>query len=587
MTLFDGVKSPADRPRLALTGERIVALQEQIQTDEFSAQLLDDLRRRAEAYLKLPLPQYELEGRRLLGVSRRVLAHVLAFSLLFRLTDEQKFADAARREMLAAAAFPDWNPPHFLDTAEMAMALAIGYDWLHAVLLPDERGRIESALVEKALRPSFEKDWWWIDGQNNWNAVCHAGLTFAALAIAEHEPQLARKTIERAIVNIPNVAEAYGPDGAYDEGPMYWDYGSSFLVMLCAAMESATGRAFDPGVPGLIASADYMTHVTGPSGLFYNYSDCRLNRSPTAALFWLAAKLDRPAITAIDRKQLSAGDHSPREGDRLLPMALVWYTPAAESNERLPNFWVGGGRTPVALMRTKWHEPNASFLAIKAGSPSNSHAHMDVGSFVFESDGVRWAIDLPMQPYHTLEAAGLNLWDVSQASDRWRVLRNGADGHGILRFNHAPQAVDGRATMREEAAPDAIGRVTIDLGSLYAERVATASRTATLGRDGVASIDDHWQAGTSELQVTWQMMTAAEVQIVPGGFLLRSSGKQLRLQFEAVGEALSFGLTKVDSLLQPFDEPLPGVTRLEVSLNTPGGAAGRLNARFIPEAPVE
>jgi hypothetical protein len=33
--------------------------------------------------------------------------------------------------MLAAAAFSDWNPSHFLDVAEMTAALAIGYDWLY------------------------------------------------------------------------------------------------------------------------------------------------------------------------------------------------------------------------------------------------------------------------------------------------------------------------------------------------------------------------------------------------------------------------------------------------------------------------
>ena len=33
--------------------------------------------------------------------------------------------------MLAAASFENWNPKHFLDTAEMTAALAIGFDLLH------------------------------------------------------------------------------------------------------------------------------------------------------------------------------------------------------------------------------------------------------------------------------------------------------------------------------------------------------------------------------------------------------------------------------------------------------------------------
>ena len=44
------------------------------------------------------------------------------------------------KELRAAAAFPDWNPSHFLDTAEMTHAFAIGYDWLYEGLGPEARG---------------------------------------------------------------------------------------------------------------------------------------------------------------------------------------------------------------------------------------------------------------------------------------------------------------------------------------------------------------------------------------------------------------------------------------------------------------
>ena len=53
--------------------------------------------------------------------------------------------------MLVAAKFKDWNPSHFLDTAEMTTALAIGYDWLYAVIKPADRKTIRDAIVQLGL----------------------------------------------------------------------------------------------------------------------------------------------------------------------------------------------------------------------------------------------------------------------------------------------------------------------------------------------------------------------------------------------------------------------------------------------------
>ena len=52
--------------------------------------------------------------------------------------------------------------------------------------------------------------------------------------------------------------------------------------------------------------------------------------------------------------------------------------------------WLGQGQNPLAVFRSSWTDPNAVFLAIKAGTPSASHAHLDIGSFLLDADGVRW-----------------------------------------------------------------------------------------------------------------------------------------------------------------------------------------------------
>lgn len=65
--------------------------------------------------------------------------------------------------------------------------------------------------------------------------------------------------------------------------------------------------------------------------------------------------------------------------------------------------WTGHGKVPVALIRTGWDKGEGFYVGIKGGTASANHAHMDAGSFVFEAQGVRWAQDLGMQEYYSLE----------------------------------------------------------------------------------------------------------------------------------------------------------------------------------------
>ena len=68
-------------------------------------------------------------------------------------------------------------------------------------------------------------------------------------------------------------------------------------------------------------------------------------------------------------------------------------------------------------------------MGFKGGSPGTNHAHMDVGSFVVDMQGVRWAVDLGGQGYHGLESRGVDLWNRGQDSERWTVFRLNNFGH--------------------------------------------------------------------------------------------------------------------------------------------------------------
>ena len=61
----------------------------------------------------------------------------------------------------------------------MTMALAIGYDWLYGYLTPSSRKAIETAIIEKGIKPSYVEEYnWFLDAGHNWNQVCNAGMTY-------------------------------------------------------------------------------------------------------------------------------------------------------------------------------------------------------------------------------------------------------------------------------------------------------------------------------------------------------------------------------------------------------------------------
>jgi len=114
--------------------------------------------------LSAPPVTYELKGKRLLTKARICLRRVLHLALHAKLTKDPALVARAAAEMAAVADFADWNPAHFLDTAEFTTALAYGYDWLYDELDPGLKTKIVDAVVSKALRPGlaegFQRSCW-------------------------------------------------------------------------------------------------------------------------------------------------------------------------------------------------------------------------------------------------------------------------------------------------------------------------------------------------------------------------------------------------------------------------------------------
>ncbi len=580
-----------DHPRLFARTTDWTALRARIVNDPVSTRLFSSLRADADTLLTTPPVPLIKEGRRLLGPVRIAQLRIVLLAMVARLTDDDRYALRAIEEMRHLAAAPDWNPSHFLDTAEAALALGTGYDWLHDRLSPADRTLIENAIIEKGLRPSFDtpngKPLGWIRGTNNWNQVCHGGLAVAALAIAERDPELARQTVQRAIDNLKYSAHAYAPDGAYPEGPMYWGYGTTFHVLLIEALRTALGTTAGlDAFPGFLASADYIQQVTTPAGRFYAYSDATDKRGFNPALFWFAKRLGRADLVRTDLAWVkgSAGS-APRKisGDRFIPFALLWHDPSLKySDLAAPLHWYARGDNPIGIHRSAWNTPHAVYLAVKGGSPSLNHAHMDAGSFLIEADGVIWAVDTGMQDYHSLESKGIRLWATSQDAQRWQVFRLGPEGHNILRFNNGAQNWKASAIAGRFRADGEAPFTQFDLTPLYAGQVTAVRRGVSLRADHRIVIQDEWTALPEKpADVTWQWLTFADVTITGNTLTLSQKGERLHLAVRSAPD-LRIEVEDVSAPRQPYDVANPGLKRIRIHTSTASGGQGSIHLLITP-----
>ena len=137
-----------------------------------------------------------------------------------------------------------------LASAAVSWDLATMSFWLGDKLSADVRTLIAEQLERRAFQPyeSYVKtgqpQLWWATGTNNWNAVCLAGVTGAALAAIEPAERRAfyAAAAERYIEYF---LKGFTPDGYCSEGMGYWNYGFGNYISLAETLHQATGGRID------------------------------------------------------------------------------------------------------------------------------------------------------------------------------------------------------------------------------------------------------------------------------------------------------------------------------------------------------
>lgn len=513
-----------DHPRLWLRSDDMTAMRERIATDPLAARMQQAVLAEAELILNKPTCRYDIpDGRRLLGQSRYALRNILHTAWAWRFTGERKYLDRTVAELTAACELKDWNPSHFLDTAEMATAVAVGYDWTHDHLSPAQRAMCEKALRDKALKPAkrlYASDVWWNAAINNWGQVCGSGIALAAISIQGRDEGLAEDLIRRGIDLLRRCEHFYAPDGVYPEGPGYWHYGTNYHVKLLAALEALDHPASIPGL--LEQSGNSMVHLYGPTRKAFNFADGHASPSGISpAQAWIAGHFDNASQRSDLRTVIGRG-LDPE--DKVLhfqssPLTLMWLPGEPDASEPLPLHAAFRGEQATAVFRSSW-QADATWVAIKGGTPEGGHGHMDVGSFCYDAHGLRWIHDLGGDNY--------NMPGYFR-DKRFSYYRLQNRSHNTLEINGELQDPECEPCPLTGFDTGDTPSARFDLSNAYAHTAAKVVRTVEFDAEsGVTRIRD--EVHKPEGEVTWRIVTDAECTVEGDAVVLRKAGKAIRLK---------------------------------------------------------
>ena len=541
-------------PRIILPDSELDRVKALVRDNPMAHRAYLELEKECERLQSAPTVDYR-GGPRARGQGARVLSRVSALALMYRLTASDSYSRRAIGELRAAANFRDWNAGAFVDAAEMTHAFALGYDWLYPSLQPDERSWIPQAVMAKAFDPAlaiYQSGGGWTRDAYSANIVCNAGLGIGALAFAGDNPAIAAKctAILRYVMDsIAHGLATYGVEGSWPEGLAYWNSATLYACAFFSALQTALNNDFGlSSSHGIDRAGRFRIYMTGPTGKVFNFGDSTDDADLAPEMFWLAKRFASPVFAWSEYKAL---ERLPRANS----YDLAWFDRDIRSPQQppaMPHDTIFRA-VDVVCMRTSWEDANALYIAVKGGDNKAPHAHLDLGSFVFDAGGVRWASDLGPDDADLPGYMG---------RQRWSYFRTSTEAHNTLLIDNSNQDVRAEARItRQDFAPD-FSWVQVDLSRAVPGKVRQWIRRIALAQKQALLIEDSLRSD-QPVDVIWGMMTDAEITLSGQTAMLRKNGWNLAAEIRTPRHAV-FDIAPVRA--NPPQAPNTGFRKLIVRL---------------------
>ncbi|MCB1227395.1 MAG: hypothetical protein KDK99_16375, partial [Verrucomicrobiales bacterium] len=511
----------------------------------------------------------------------KAIYRIATLGTLYYLDQDPAWAERAVRELVALcdpSSFSDWYPDQHEVTADFIIAVSLGYDWFHASLNKQQQENIRQTLITRGLEPLSEhvKNLPDSDGPPDPREfACAAALLFGSFCLADEDNTVAKKAANAAADRFGEGLLHFCPGGIWPSGPDQGDRIIDYGILVLQTLRSMQGNDFGfSAVQGFPLIGSARMHLEGATGQLFNYGDA------TATTFlnnwvsnWLSGVHGNPGLPAYTAGKPQGPDSAylGLAGDAL------YFNPQAAGYG--PNPALEAAFPPengvVATMRSLWDDRAGWYAALKGGSNKDLHAQLDLGDFVLEAGGQRWAIELGTESDRVSQVE-----KVEQREARYALYVEGTTGQNTLSFG-ANQKLEASAVITGQLSSPERSAVVLDLSEAYSEAKSFQRGLMLLrGEDPCVLLQDDVDVkNTSALQ--WAMHTRAEVAVEGRKATLTQGGKTLTAYILSP-ESAAFTVEDAPEQTTPM-KSLKGIRVLRIMLANAKGEQ-RLSVSFTLNA---
>lgn len=284
-----------------------------------------------------------------------------------------------------------WGRVHHVDLAAASMAddIAQAIYLVGEKLNPTTLQRVKEVLQERIFDPVLYSyrtldcmgtKQSWITRDNNWNLVCVAGVTCAALAVID-DIKLRAEFVAAANKYIQYGVNGFLEDGYCPEGIGYYNYGFSYFIRLREGIYRATSGRLDLYAnPRVAKIATFGPRSEIINGVYPAITDCRINTVPSRWISWYSANAydwskDEKEVISFSSTPSLTFDLITAFSDAPCENVAV----AEDTQIGLRSYFDKADVLTCRPYQNDWN--NALGVCIKGGSNDESHNHNDVGSY--------------------------------------------------------------------------------------------------------------------------------------------------------------------------------------------------------------
>lgn len=364
----------------------------------------------AESLLKTPFPawdddlylEFSRKGTRPAGEQMMSRRHTWLSALVWAecIENRGRFIPTLEKILLEYVHEPTWTLPahdrkltNFHRTAyEVDLGSAgFGQDLAQAIYLlddkikPEVRQEVLKALETRMFGPVRQsyrtgKGHWWLTTTNNWNAVCLAGVTCAALAVLPDRKDRAF-FVAGAERYSRNSVEGFNADGYCTEGPGYYNYGFSNYIVLRERLWQTTGGKLDLFAdPKIRKIAMYGPNITIINNICPAFADCRFVTSISTEILWYCSRVLGLGLSQYDNLSFVTAGTLNKGSMHAFPNSAIQTKPATTSatTSGIRSYFDSTG---VLIVRPTPGSPCKMAAALKGGHNAEHHNHNSVGSY--------------------------------------------------------------------------------------------------------------------------------------------------------------------------------------------------------------